>query len=170
RSSPAPTRPLRNLPMSAPRPRRAPARKPCRRLLTVEQLEPRNLLSAAPSPTPDLVVDPNSYDSSHVLVQLRDGGDASALTGGGIAASATDLGGGLYQVELGKDVTVTQAVASFQAEANVLYAQPDYRIYLDSTPSDYTNYNLWGLNQIGAPAAWNTTTGSSSVIVGVIDT
>jgi len=63
------------------------------------------------------------------------------------------------------------AIEALKADADVLYAEPDYLLHLDLTPNDprYTSNELYGLNKIGAPAAWNTTTGSSSVVVGVID-
>ena len=45
---------------------------------------------------------------------------------------------------------------------------------LDLTPNDprFTSGELYGLTKIGAPAAWNTTTGSTGnnrIVVGVID-
>jgi subtilisin family serine protease len=63
------------------------------------------------------------------------------------------------------------AIEALKADPDVLYAEPDYLLHLDVTPNDprYLSNELYGLNKIGAPAAWNTTTGSSSVVVGVID-
>ncbi len=61
-------------------------------------------------------------------------------------------------------------------------ASPNYRLFLDAAPNDtYYNDFLWGLNNTGqlggtvdadidAPEAWDISTGSSDVIVAVIDT
>src|SRR5262249_16105786 len=45
-------------------------------------------------------------------------------------------------------------------------------VTIQLAPNDpkYTNGSLWGLDKIQAPAAWNTTTGSTAVVVAVIDT
>ena len=63
------------------------------------------------------------------------------------------------------------AIEALKKEPDVLYAEPNYLLYLDVTPNDprFTSGELYGLSMIGAPQAWNTTTGSSSIVVGVID-
>ena len=66
------------------------------------------------------------------------------------------------------------AVALVQAlsrRPDVVYAEPNFIIQLSATPDDPRFSELWGLEQIGAPAAWDMTVGSNSnVVVGVIDT
>ena len=64
---------------------------------------------------------------------------------------------------------------------NIEYAEPDYVRYIDSTvPNDPYFADLWGLHNEGqtggtvdadidAPEAWDLTTGSSNVIVAVVD-
>src|SRR6266545_2043111 len=63
------------------------------------------------------------------------------------------------------------AIAALKQQPDVLYAEPNYLLHLDVTPNDprFTSGDLYGLTKIGAPTAWNTTTGSSSVVVAVID-
>ncbi len=72
-------------------------------------------------------------------------------------------------------------ISGLLADPAVRYAEPDYRISLTATPNDPSFPLLWGLQNtgqaggipgadIGATAAWNTTTGSSSIVVGVVDT
>jgi len=51
----------------------------------------------------------------------------------------------------------------------VEYAEPDYEIQLEATPNDPYFGRLYGMNKISAPQAWDKFTGSSSVIVGLID-
>ena len=50
------------------------------------------------------------------------------------------------------------------------YAEPDYIVTASAMANDPKNGYLYGLNQIKAPLAWDTETGSNEVLVGVIDT
>jgi subtilisin family serine protease len=89
---------------------------------------------------------------------------------------------GLSLVQIPEGVTVEEALESFNQRQDVLYAQPNYRVYTDSTiPNDARFDDLWGLHNIGqsgglvdadidAPEAWDISTGSDTVIVAVIDT
>lgn len=52
----------------------------------------------------------------------------------------------------------------------ILAASPDYEVSVSATPNDPNFGSLYGMNKIEAPAAWDISTGSSSVLVGVIDT
>ena len=65
---------------------------------------------------------------------------------------------------------VDDAVERLSANPHVAYAEPDYLEDLHLIPDDPLNSRLWGLQNIHAPAAWNYTTGSDQVAVGVIDT
>ena len=71
------------------------------------------------------------------------------------------------------------ALAALQERADVLYAEPNYLRQPLRTPNDprFTANDLWGLKNstypnwdIGAEAAWDTTTGDRSIVVGVVDT
>jgi subtilisin family serine protease len=61
--------------------------------------------------------------------------------------------------------------AQMSAKPYVLYAEPDYLYYALATPNDpyYADYQ-WNLAHINADDAWNTTTGSSSITIAVVDT
>jgi subtilisin family serine protease len=50
------------------------------------------------------------------------------------------------------------------------YAEPDYVVQAQLTPNDPSFAAQWWLTDVHAPAAWNTTTGTNSVIVAVCDT
>ncbi len=55
-------------------------------------------------------------------------------------------------------------------QAEVQYAEPNYQYELLVTPNDPLYNQTWGMNPIQASDAWSITTGSSNVVVGVIDT
>jgi subtilisin family serine protease len=77
---------------------------------------------------------------------------------------------------------VEQAVSMLQNDPDVEYAEPNYIYHASALVPDDTFYDLlWGLNNTGqsggvanvdidAPEAWAVTTGSSDVVVGIIDT
>jgi subtilisin family serine protease len=81
-----------------------------------------------------------------------------------------DIVPGLRLARVAADDTMA-AIAALKKQPDVLYAEPNYLLHLDVTPNDprFTSGELFGLTKIGAPTAWNTTTGSSAVVVGVID-
>lgn len=69
------------------------------------------------------------------------------------------------------------AVNALRARDDVLYAEPNYIRHLQAVPNDPHYADLWALKNappggagISAEAAWDTTTGSHSVVVGVVDT
>lgn len=83
----------------------------------------------------------------------------------------SDLVPGLRLARVAADDTMA-AVEALRKQPNVLYAEPNYLLYADVTnPNDprFLSNELYGLTKIGAPLAWDTTQGSSSVVVGVID-
>jgi subtilisin family serine protease len=83
-------------------------------------------------------------------------------------------------------MSVAEAISLYGGSKLVEYMEPNYTITIESissqaTPNDPSYSQLWGLHNTGqtggtadadidAPEAWDITTGSSNVIVGVIDT
>lgn len=120
-----------------------------------------------------------------VLVRLR-GGDASALAH---LASIPGLGGYRFEPDVwaGPDVLtvrVTDAAqpgralgpaetrtvtARLAASGRLASAEPNLRHALRRVPDDPLFELQWHYRQIGLPAAWDVTTGSSDVVVAVID-
>lgn len=87
----------------------------------------------------------------------------------------SDLVDGLMLARVAPDDTLA-ALRALRARADVVYAEPNYIRHADLVPNDTHYAQLWGLKNaapggagISAEAAWNTTTGSHSVVVGVID-
>ena len=106
-------------------------------------------------------------NNAQVLVPSRNSGQMSDGT------SRNDDIGDVLLVHLNdqQKQTVIDAINILKENPNVIYAEPDYAIYLDETEPDDEYYdNLWGMPQISAPSAWDNFTGSSTVVVGVVDT
>jgi len=81
-------------------------------------------------------------------------------------------------LEEGADVYA--AVAELKQDPDVVYAEPDRLVHTFATPNDpyfsstgswgQPYADMWGLYKINAPAAWDITTGSDSVVIAVVDT
>ena len=65
---------------------------------------------------------------------------------------------------------VLDAIDVLEDRDDVLMAEPDYITEICAVPNDSYYSKQWAANKINLPAAWNITTGSKAVTVGVIDT
>ncbi|MEA2069341.1 MAG: S8 family serine peptidase, partial [Verrucomicrobiota bacterium] len=114
--------------------------------------------------------------ADHILVNLKAGTSLETLEE--LAASfnasvlqAIDEYTFMVKLEAPSLDAVEEAVGFFtEAASKVAYAEPDYVRYLSITPNDTELGQLWGLDKIQAPTAWDTATGSKDVVVAVIDT
>ncbi|MDQ1610389.1 MAG: serine protease [Pyrinomonadaceae bacterium] len=108
--------------------------------------------------------DAEAKTASAVSMPLRaEGGDANFEYFGG-----SDMIPGLRLAKVDPAHTL-EAVAELAAREDVLYAEPNYRWRVKRTPNDPLYSQMYGMNKINAPGAWDRTTGSKSVVVGVID-
>jgi subtilisin family serine protease len=76
----------------------------------------------------------------------------------------------LVKVASGPGPKALDVVASLSRDANVLYATPDVAYRVQTIPDDPLYEQQWGMESIGAPEAWDRSTGNKSVIVAVLDT
>ena len=92
---------------------------------------------------------------------------------------------GYQHVKLPEGVDIEEALELYLEDPDVEHAEPNYVIFADSKiPTDTYFNEQWGLNNTGqpvggingtpdadidAPEAWDVTTGSSAVIVAVVD-
>ncbi len=61
------------------------------------------------------------------------------------------------------------AIDALKARDDVVYAEPNYLLREENTPNDPLFNQLYGMNLIGAPQAWDITQGSRNIVVAVID-
>ncbi|MBT3201177.1 MAG: S8 family serine peptidase, partial [Phycisphaerales bacterium] len=164
----------------------------------LEYLEPRLLLSGAIESAELVSIDwygqTIQAHADEWIVRLDDGIAGkqytslleSELVEKGIAAgSLASIGQSQFGLLRAPGLSIKQVNAWAGKYSGVLYAEPNFVYSISSgvTPNDpaLTNGSLWGLNNTGqsggtadadidAPEAWSITTGSSDVVIGVIDT
>jgi len=126
------------------------------------------------------------YREDRVLVRFRSGTSTFAMSEAHRAAQGEVVRKfssipRLQLVKLAAGVSVHQALSQYRQDPNVLYAEPDYIVRAFTAPNDPQFPAQWSLNNTGqdggtpgadisALQAWTLTTGSSSVVVGVLDT
>ncbi len=136
------------------------------------------------------------YDEHSVLVKFRDTPGPGALqdvlgqVNGKIQDSNRDrkddrftqiAGGRIARVDLGRGWTVHQAIERLAKHPAIEYVEPNYTVYISAVPNDPSFGDLWGMHNTGqaggtagadiqAVDAWNVTTGSTDIVVGIIDT
>ena len=87
----------------------------------------------------------------------------------------------VQHLKLPDNINVEEAVEYYKRDPNVEYAEPNYIVHIDATPNDPAFHNLWGLHNTGqtggkpgadidAPEAWDLITGSTEVLIAVVDT
>jgi subtilisin family serine protease len=81
-----------------------------------------------------------------------------------LAISGTEV------VRLRAGESVTAAAEAFERRPEVLYAEPNWVYSAAAIPNDIRFGELWGLDRIEAPGAWDLTTGDPAVKVAVVDT
>ena len=116
------------------------------------------------------------YVKDEILVKLRPGAAKKAVAGllaryG--AEKRETLGDTRWvRVKVRKGQDPRSAAGEMLQHSDVEAAQPNFYYKLAATPNDpmWSNPGLYGLPIISAPAAWDITTGSASVVVANIDT
>ena len=82
----------------------------------------------------------------------------------------SDTGSGTIWRVHSRSKSTDALISSLRRHPKVIYAEPNYIVHAILTPNDPSFSQLYGMTKISAPAAWNVTTGSANVVVGVVDT
>ena len=69
-------------------------------------------------------------------------------------------------VQLPANLSVEEAIAQYEQDPRVAYAEPNYRGYVDAVPNDPDYPTQWAWPVIQAPEAWDIHTGNGTVVVG----
>jgi subtilisin family serine protease len=87
----------------------------------------------------------------------------------------------LELVTLPKGLSIQEAIQNYMSDPNVEYAEPNYKRRLTTIPNDPYFRNQWALHNDGtyaggtagadikAPFSWGITTGSSNIVIAVLD-
>ncbi|CAN5547224.1 hypothetical protein BH24ACT22_BH24ACT22_14980 [soil metagenome] len=130
--------------------------------------------------------DDREFDSGKIIVKVEDNanqGDLNELNRETGAEIEEDLPrSDVNVVDIPRDLSVNEAVETYEDDPDIEYAEPDYLLEPVQTKSANDAYypRLYGLNNTGsngdtadadidAPEAWGTTTGSQGTVVAVID-
>lgn len=74
----------------------------------------------------------------------------------------------LVWLQRGEDVLGKLRALAY--DSRIEYAEPDFVLTASAMPNDERTGELWGMNSIRAYDAWDITTGSDQVVIGVTDT
>lgn len=126
------------------------------------------------------------YATDHVIVKFKKSAQRSDVRRLQARVRGTPLrtlrSSGAVLLKLGRGQDVDDVIARLQKDPNVVYAERDHYLKIHATiPNDPDFASCWGLHNEGqmlgeedadidAPEAWDVVTGSSTVIVGVVDT
>jgi subtilisin family serine protease len=148
-----------------------------RKILMLEQLEERCMLSASSLPTDlnpaNIQVVPGAYAPGDILVkfvQTTTNYTGLSLLPGTTVSQQLGIVPGLYEITLSPQVSVDQALAAYRADSRVLDAEPDPLLGVTQSLSSSAGSGQWALQQINALQAFQTTTGNSKIVVAVLDT
>jgi subtilisin family serine protease len=141
-------------------------------IVILGMLLPSQFAQAAPSTPVPYVAGSTTPATTQLLIGFAPGTPSAdrdaavAKRGGRIIRTFESINALLIEVPIGR-----VGASDFAADTSVRYAESNARVYPTRTPNDpdFTNAGLWGLDQIGASPAWDTTTGGSGVVVGVVD-
>jgi subtilisin family serine protease len=130
-------------------------------------------------------IEDGEYKKGEVLVKFRDGVGpdmVSRIKGrSGLKTLRRYSRFGVHRLGIERaGMSVEEAVKALRKSPEVLYAEPNYRLTAAALPDDTSFSALWGLDNTGqtggtadadidAPEAWDITTGSPGIVIGVID-
>lgn len=116
------------------------------------------------------------FSADDILVKFASSAESEAVkqlnrrNGAAVAEKLGDTG--WVRLKLPAGLSVEDAVRVYSRSIHVVAAQPNFYYYPQIIPNDpqFSHAGLYGLTKISAPAAWDLTTGSSTVVVANIDT
>jgi len=77
----------------------------------------------------------------------------------------------IYRLTFDEELSVEMMVQAYSEDPNVEYAEPDYLMrMMETIPDDPMYPQQWHHAAVNAPALWDSTTGDTSQVIGIIDT
>ncbi len=75
-----------------------------------------------------------------------------------------------FRLQWANDEPAGKIIKKLESNRNILSFSLQEPDYVDYIPNDYDNYDMWGLDAMDLPTAWDIETGSEEVIITTIDT
>lgn len=75
----------------------------------------------------------------------------------------------IYRLQFAQETLKSQVLDSYRNDPNIVWAEPNYIYRITVEPNDPYYSSQWYLPKIQAPAAWDLQQGSSTVVIGIID-
>ncbi len=121
-----------------------------------------------------------SYVPGEVLVKMRDGATVTARGLDAAKAMQTRFGAlkvqgstlvapRTFRLELESSADIPAIAQQIAASPDVAYAQPNYYRFANRSVNDPLSTFQYALSKVNAYGAWDVTTGSSSIVVAVVD-
>lgn len=107
------------------------------------------------------------YVPGQLIVKFKGRASSAAVSAQGTLGKHT---GAYHLLKLRSGLSVEDAAAALASNPAIELAEPNYIYYADATPNDPQYGSQYGWTKISAPQAWDVTTGSSSIVINVIDT
>lgn len=113
------------------------------------------------------------FVKGRLLIKFKEGtteaeiGDAIGKSKGSLKKSFPALG--LKLIEFPANANEKALANAFKQRSDVEFAEPDYLYASASTPNDPSFNSQWHLSKIASPQAWDFSTGSSTVIIAILD-
>lgn len=144
-------------------------------LLLGTGLPPRGVMMTATPPVTLVPVAPPDIVAGQLVIGFAPESDEAtrdrlvAARGGVTLMRLVGVGARVVTSRAGRPLG--EEARAYAATAGVRYVEPHYRYHTARVPDDtrHTDAGLWGLATIGAPAAWDRTTGDRGIVVGVVD-
>jgi subtilisin family serine protease len=116
---------------------------------------------------------PAEFAPGEILVKVAPARSAalsrfSASSGGSTIRTYPRVG--WQRVKLPANLSIADALKVYTKQAGVTAVEPNYKVKAFKTPNDSSYDRLYAMAKISAPAAWDVTTGSSDVVIAVLDT
>ena len=64
---------------------------------------------------------------------------------------------------------VATLISAFAVRGDLLYAEPNFKVHSTATPNDPSYSQLWGMQKISAPQAWDVSSGTRAIVAAVVD-
>ena len=144
-----------------------------RKVLAIPFLVALLVAPVSGAPTSRTQAEATRFRPGGILVRFREGASAADMQavlsprGLSIEHEIPYLGIKSLVVPPGQELAMAEVM---KRDPSIKYAEPDYRASGAIIPSDPHWDNQWAPTKIGAPAAWEITTGSTEVIIAVLDT